>query len=70
MPQGKNGRLRYQLSYYNPEKKIWMKAGKFENLYKVATNLDISYESAKNIYKGKAKKLGKYFRVEFIPNNN
>jgi len=68
MPKPEN--LRYQVSYYNPEKKEWNKGTKFPSLKHAAIFLEIHYESAKNLYNHKAKKFGKFLKLERIQNED
>lgn len=65
---GKCTKLRYQVSYYNYEKKKWMKGSKFTTLKHAAKFLDMHYESAKNLYNEKANKYGKYLKIEKLKN--
>jgi hypothetical protein len=63
----KSDKLRFQVSYYNPETREWNKGTKFPSIKHAAMFLEIHYESAKNLYNHKAKKFGKFLKLEKIP---
>jgi hypothetical protein len=59
----KCGFHRYQLYKYSKKKDTWNEYGKFCNLYDISEKIGVSYLTAYNIVKNKAKKFGKIYKI-------
>lgn len=68
--KGKNNKIRYSLFEYNRKKDKWELVDKFKNIADISEEIGASYQTCRNIMKGKSKIYGKKFLIKRLNQNS
>ena len=63
-----NKKLKYIVYVYNIKNKVWEEDNKYKSYYDIANNLDLTYDTVRDISLGRCKKMERFIKIEKINN--
>lgn len=61
-----NKKVKYNVIVYNIKNKEWEDGGQYKSYYDIANNLNLTYDTVRDISIGRSKKMSNFIRITKI----